>query len=178
MVKNKFCVLFSGAIGSSKTPIAIFLSEETGLPVFNNDSIRTEVLEDFRGSGEISKIERELAYDFRRDERLNEVLKRGESFILDASIDRRWNILKAELEFHEYKWFIISLDLGKKLLLKLYKAKGYIISDSLDKTIEDHNLFIKKHKKEVGLHISDKSFRNRMKLSIEALKKWENSLEH
>ena len=176
MSKKKFCILFSGAIGSSKTPIATFLSEEIGLPIFNNDSIRTEVLEDFSDTGETIVVERELAYNFRRDERLIKMLNRGESFILDASIDRRWDMLKPGLELYGYRWFIISLDLKKSLLLKLYKSKGYTISDSLDKTIKDHNLFVKKNKQEIGLHISDKNFKDRMELSLEAVTKWKKLL--
>ncbi len=146
------------------------------MPVFNNDVIRTEVSEDFRNSGEAGEVERGAAYLFRRDERLYNILKKGESFILDASIDRRWEFIKLALETHRYNWFIISLDLSKKFLLKLYEAKGYEISDALDRTLKEHNFFLKRHAKEIGLHISDKNFRNRMKLSIEAVKKWESSL--
>lgn len=41
-----YCILFAGAIGSGKSPIANYLSYKFNLPVFNNDIIRTEVKED------------------------------------------------------------------------------------------------------------------------------------
>jgi len=44
--ENKFCLTFAGAAGSSKTPISNYLSTKLLLPVFNNDAIRTEVIED------------------------------------------------------------------------------------------------------------------------------------
>ena len=45
-MKDKTLITFTGAVGSSKTSIAHFLSSRFGLPIFNNDAIRTEVLED------------------------------------------------------------------------------------------------------------------------------------
>lgn len=176
MIDKKVCILFAGAIGSSKSPIAAFLSGELGLPVFSNDSIRTEISEDFSGSGEISNGERGAAYIIKRDERLLKIIESGKSFILDASIDRRWELIKLGLEAEGYRWFIISLDLGKEFLTKLYKQKDYAIDDSLNTTIKDHDLFKRKHAKEIGLHISNKNFKNRMKLSLEAIREWEKSI--
>ncbi|MCC6563838.1 hypothetical protein IT087_03015, partial [Candidatus Uhrbacteria bacterium] len=60
-----YCISFAGAIGSSKTPIAHYLSLKLGLPIHNNDVVRTEVKEEF---GEL----REGEYEKRRDQRIGE----------------------------------------------------------------------------------------------------------
>lgn len=62
------CITFAGAIGSSKSPIANYLSISLGLPIFNNDSIRSEVTEDL---GILDSKE----YLKRRNKRFQELLK-------------------------------------------------------------------------------------------------------
>lgn len=79
----KYIVTFAGSPGSSKTPIATYLSGKFGLPIFNNDSIRTEVTEDLLKFNEEEFRQRSL-------KRLNDLFNQGDSFILDASIDREW----------------------------------------------------------------------------------------
>jgi len=44
MKKEKFVILFAGAVGSSKSPIANYLSPKLNIPIFNNDAIRFEVI--------------------------------------------------------------------------------------------------------------------------------------
>lgn len=46
MKNKKICITFAGAVGSSKTPISNYLSTKLNLPIFNNDAIRSEVIED------------------------------------------------------------------------------------------------------------------------------------
>jgi cytidylate kinase len=46
MNNKKICITFAGAVGSSKTPISNYLSSRLNLPIFNNDTIRSEVIED------------------------------------------------------------------------------------------------------------------------------------
>lgn len=82
-MKNKFLITFSGPIGSSRTSIAYYLSWKLNIPIFNNDSIRTEVIED---TGLLNIQE----YEKRRDERLKEIVEKNISFIYDASVDREW----------------------------------------------------------------------------------------
>jgi len=40
----KYIVAFAGVVGSSKTPISNYLSGVFGLPVFNADAVRSEVM--------------------------------------------------------------------------------------------------------------------------------------
>lgn len=64
---QKICITFAGCVGSSKTPISNYLSTKLNLPIFNNDAIRSEIIENkgFLNIEEHKKI---------RDRRLKEVL--------------------------------------------------------------------------------------------------------
>jgi len=138
---KKICITFAGAVGSLKTPISNYLSTKLLLPIFNNDAIRSEVIED------IDIFDNE-EYIKRRDSRLEEILKNVNlnSFIYDASVDREWEKLKKKLISYNYDFLIINLDLSKIFLEKLYKAKKYFKSlEHIDKLIQDHNNFINQY---------------------------------
>jgi|688.fasta_scaffold13346_8 hypothetical protein len=159
MYKKKFFITFAGAIGSSKTPIAHYLSIKFNLPIFNNDAIRSEVIEDI---GFLNNEE----YIKRRDLRLKEILDSGIPFIYDASIDRAWEDKKEYIIQSQYEAYIISLDLSKELLIKLYQAKKY--NESLliiDTLIKDHNDFLEQYEDDINLHITDKDFINRINIA-------------
>ena len=162
---DKRCILFAAPIGSSKTPIATYLSSMLGLAIHNNDAIRTEVLED--GAEDF-----ETEYLKRRDERIHAVLASGIPFILDASIDRRWEELRPKLDEAGYRYFIISLDFSPELLDRIYRHKSYQDLENLKKTIADHEEFLAKHGSEIDLHLTDAEFRDRLKLSAEAVRRW------
>lgn len=70
-------------MGSSKSPIANYLSYNLNLPVLNNDCIRVEVTED------LSFLDQE-EYERRKTERVNALINSEINFIYDASIDRIW----------------------------------------------------------------------------------------
>ena len=172
MNNKKFCILFAGAIGSSKTPIANYLSGKLNLPVFNNDAIRAEVIEDL---GELNFEE----HIKRRDSRLKELLEKEFSFIIDLSIDREWKKSKDKLTKNGFDYFIISLDLSKDFLENLYKLKNY--SESLkviEQFVNDHNLFLEESGNEIGLHIDDKNFKDRLDLSFQAVNNWLRNIEN
>ena len=171
--KPRICITFAGPVGSSKSPIANYLSPKLGLAVFNNDLIRTEVLED---DGRECDPKEHLR---RRDQRLTETIESGVSFICDASVDRGWEKLKATLTENNYHWFIISLDLSKEKLIELYELKGY--HDTLqviDKGYQDHQDFLAEYGDDVGLRITDKDYPDRLELSLQTVKKWLSELEN
>lgn len=164
--RRKVCITFAGVVGSSKTPIAVYLSGMLDLAVHNNDAIRTEVVEDL-GSFNEDK------YLTRRDARVDAILEKGIPFILDASVDRQWLQLKERLVKHDYRWFIISLDLSKDLLTRLHQAKGYTESLSrLDQLMEDHARFLETYSADIGLHISDGDFAERLQVSYDKTGGW------
>jgi len=160
---DKICVTFAGVIGSSKTPIAHYLSCNLDLPILSNDTIRTEVTEDCDGFNE-------LEYSKRRDDRSNSLIKNGVSFIYDASIDRFWQDRKKLLLDAGYRILIISLDLSKDKLQKIHKSKGYVRND-IDRFIDDHNNFLKIYYRDIGVHITDETFNNRLDISLDYIKR-------
>ena len=163
---QKICITFAGCVGSSKTPISNYLSTKLNLPIFNNDAIRSEIIENkgFLNIEEHKKI---------RDRRLKEVLDSWISFIADISIDREWIGFKEQLSKYTYKYFIISLDLSKELLIKLYQAKGYDESlKRLDTLLQDHEKFLERFSDDVGFSISDDQFLNRLELSLKNVDDW------
>ena len=167
---QKICITFAGCVGSSKTPISNYLSTKLNLPIFNNDAIRSEIIENkgFLNIEEHKKI---------RDRRLKEVLDSWISFIADISIDREWIGFKEQLSKYTYKYFIISLDLSKELLIKLYQAKGYDESlKRLDTLLQDHEKFLERFSDDVGFSISDDQFLNRLELSLKNVDDWIKSL--
>jgi hypothetical protein len=166
MTKAKLVICLAGAIGSSKTTISNYLSTKLNLPVFNNDALRAEVTTDL-GRFDAKEHRR------RRDERVREILSRGISFILDASIDRSWKQYYEELKKNGYHWLVISLDLSRSLLEKLYQNKNYSLSPAeIDKNLKEHEKFLAEFGDQVALHITDDDFPDRLRLSYECAKLW------
>ncbi|MBU1117659.1 hypothetical protein KKD37_01720 [Patescibacteria group bacterium] len=162
----KYIVVFAGPVGSSKTPIANYLSSKFNLPTFNTDAIRSEVTEDFLSFSEDEFIKR-------RNSRLLSLFEKEDSFILDASIDREWKNYQGELLKSDFKIFTISLDLSRDFLAKLYAAKNYSESlKDIDRFIKDHQNFISQYAPIVNLSINDSNFTDRLSLSEKYLSKW------
>jgi hypothetical protein len=160
----KYCIIFAGPIGCSKTTVANYLSYKLGLPVFNNDAVRAEVTADLKRFDQDE-------YSKRRDERLGEIYQKGLSFIYDASVDREHDGFKKATDKYGYKYKIISFDLSEKFLRELYSAEGYNRPlKKLIKTIKDHDNFLKNSGLKISAHITDKNFKNRLKISYEAVK--------
>lgn len=167
-MKTKYCILFAGVPGSSKSPMAHHLSWNLGLPFFNNDVLRTEVKEDLL---EFNQTE----YERRRDERIKTLVIHGQPFIYDASIDRAWEDRGRYLDEAGYEYFIISLDLSSELLNKIYEAKGYREFAELELRQPEHDAFLQKYGYLVNLHITDKEFPQRLNMSLDAVRNWLNS---
>ena len=165
-MNQKVLITFAGAVGSSKTPIAYYLSWKLNIPILNNDTMRTEVIEDL---GFFDEQE----YRIRRDHRISEVLKGGQSIIYDASIDREWKNWEGTIKKSGYEVFIISLDLSKDFLSELYTIKGYHESMArIDELFNDHEEFLKSYRHIVNLSIVDKDFKNRLDLTYSSVEDW------
>jgi len=136
------------------------------LPIFNNDAIRSEVIEDLG----VFDNEEHLK---RRNSRLEEIINDGNSFICNVSVDREWGKFKEKLISSNYSFFIISLDLTKKLLTSLYLSKNYLESlDHIDELIQDHDNFLSKYSNDIKLHITDKDFLNRIQISYNEVREY------
>lgn len=168
-MRKKFIVIFAGPPGSSKTPISNYLSTLFNLPVFNNDAIRSEVIEDKSFLDEEEQVKR-------RDERLNKILALNNSFILDASVDRVLGQYVDKIDQLGYGYFVISLDLSKEFLISLYKAKEYgEFINNVDKTLSEHDEFLNRYGNLVNIHITDRDFPNRLEICAEKLSGWLSS---
>lgn len=164
----KRCILFAGPIGCSKTPVAIYLSWNLGLPVFNTDAIRTEVVED-----KLEYIFEDEEYLQRRDQRSQKLIESGEDFIYDASVDRTWPETKKRLEEHGYRYFIISFNLSYEFWRKLSKAKNYENNEEVFNSIfRNHDKFVEENKQIIGLTITDNNFNDRLELALRAAEKF------
>ncbi len=162
-MSKPICIAFATAAGVGKTPVAHYLSINLNLPIFSNDSIRTEVREDK------SELDEDV-YNQRRDERLKHLLKTGHSFIYEASVDRKWPSLKKELEENGYRFFIISFDLSTKFIEHLYDTKGYGNREFLPGWINDHRNFLEDYRADVGLMIDNSTYPERLKKSLAGAK--------
>lgn len=157
--------MFAGVPGSSKSPIAHHLSWNLGLPIFNNDTLRTEIKEDLL-------VFNQMEYEKRRDERSFALMDTGDSFIYDASIDRAWQTHRKRLDERGYQFFIISLDLGEALLRQLYDAKNYTEFAQLELRQPEHDAFLQNFGQLVNLHITDNDFPDRLAISLSAVRSW------
>jgi predicted kinase len=166
MNKKPFVILFAGAVGSSKSPIANYLSFNLDLPIFSRDTIRTEVVED------LGKLDSE-EFEKRSANRLESILAKKISFIYDASIDRKWEAsLRETARNVNYDTYIISIDLSKEFLLKLYEIKNYNESKAeVDRLLSDHDSFLKNYSEDVNLHITDEDFGNRLEIALKGVRK-------
>lgn len=165
-MSSKFCITFAGAVGSSKTPIANYLSGRLLLPIHNNDAIRTEVVEDLGTFDQAVYLER-------RNDRLIFLLDQGWPFILDASVDREWTQAKELFQEKGYDHFVISLDLSKAFLATLYERKNYHESrQRLDQLVADHDAFLATSGADVNLSLTDADFPERLEKSYLAAQEW------
>lgn len=108
----------------------------------------------------------------RRDARGKKLINSGMSFIYDASVDREWSRLNDWLVGAGYQTFVISLDLSKAFLEKLYQAKGYTEGNRLDLLLQQHNDFLERYGNVVNLHITDKEFAQRLEVARQAVQIW------
>lgn len=168
-----FAVTFAGVPGTSKTPIANYLSCEFNLPILSTDQIRYEVREDLQVD-DINMPEALTEYEKRRRERFERLLTQRKSFILDGSMDRRWSEVKERFEAEGYHWFMINMQLSKAFLLEFYNKTGRTdwAKQYLDHYLNQHNEFLVQFKTDVTLEITDDSFVDRLKLSAEGLQKF------
>jgi len=165
-MKTKYFITFAGVPGSSKSPIAQYLSENLGLPIFNNDTLRTEVKEDLL---EFDQAE----FEKRRFDRASAMLGSGKPFIYDASVDRAWGTRSEWLTGQGHEIFIISMDLSEELLKKIYKAKEYVhFANNFDHWQQEHDAFLEKYGDVVNLHITDTEFPSRLQIALDAVRAW------
>lgn len=165
-MQRQFCITFAAPVGASKTPIATYLSWNLGLPIWNNDAIRSEIAEDM-GSCPEDELRR------RAQERIEQLLRSQRSFIADVSVMHDWATYSSLLEKANYEILIISIDLTREHLERMYLAKGYDESlKRLDQLMETYNHFMEAHTERCGIFVTESNFPQRLEFVLGEVKKW------
>ncbi|MEX1995425.1 MAG: hypothetical protein WD887_01475, partial [Candidatus Saccharimonadales bacterium] len=100
-----------------------------------------------------------------------EVLATGRPIIFDGSVDRRWEETKTQLQDAGYDWFMIELGLSKEFLVRLLNSTGRskFVETQLDNYLQHHQEFAAKYDEDITLKITDDTFKDRLRVSAEAL---------
>ncbi len=161
---KKVCVCFAGVPGCDKSPLAVRLSWEFGLPVFSNDMIRREIRIENQCKLDIDQ------YNNRKDGYLNKLLAKGRSIVYDASVDRTWQEFKKRLTQEGYDTFLISFDLSAEFVTRLgSSANSLIESESMQVYFTQHDVFLDNLRTDADVHITDESFADRFDICIKAI---------
>ncbi len=165
-MQKPFCITFAAPIGASKTPIATYLSWNIGLPVWNNDAIRSEIAEDLGSCPEEELLRR-------AHERLERLLASKRSFIGDVSISHSWPRYAPLFEKAGYDVCIISIDVTREHLERMYIAKGYHDSlKRLDQIMEIHAHFMDGHGHECDIRVTEAEFPDRLEFVLSKVMQW------
>jgi len=158
-------ILFACPMWSSKFAIVHHIGWNLNIPIFSRDAIRNEVKEDL-GKWDAEEFER------RAEPRFQKLLDSKKDFILDASIDRKYDEYMDMLE--GYDTFLISIDISKDHLEMMVNAKEYTtgVGDRLDKNYQDHVDFLENHSDDVNLHVTNENFKDRLDIALEAVRNW------
>lgn len=170
-----FVITFAGPPGTSKTPIAFYLSHTFKLPIIQMDAIRMEVREDLLiDSASDQRVRDEFMRRARA--RYQPLLQQRVCFIDDSSADRSWKQNPGDQYFQlteaGYRYFIISMDLSKEFICSLHGANKSVLSHVADKYFDDHQKFLDAYASDVGIHITDQVFPQRMQLCEDAITKF------
>ncbi len=165
MNKSPYRILFAGPIGCGKTRIAYYLSWNLNLPIFNNDTVREELL------AERGEIDASLYLSI-KEQRVQKLIASKLNFIYDASVDRFWGNDDSTYKDAGYTYFLISIDYSLEKLKQIYTNKGFTDFKQLVKTYKQHQDFLDNYGDKVGLSLKDNDFKNRLEISLHGVQKW------
>lgn len=167
-----YAVTFAGTPGTSKSPVAYYLSAEFNLPIISSDNIRYEVREDLR----LNTINKPVAlaeYEKRFKARRLGLLALGMPFILDASVDREWTTYKQELTGANYDWFMIDMELSTAFIEDLFlKTDREWAIEQLPYYMAHHETFMAQYGQDVDLQITDETWHKRLQIAAGGLQRF------
>lgn len=104
--------------------------------------------------------------------RYQSLLQSKVNFIDDSSADRSWKQKPDDQYFqlveHGYDYFIISMDVSEKFITKLHNANKSTSRGEAKRYYEDHRTFLELYSNDVGVHITDQNFPDRMAICEQA----------
>jgi predicted kinase len=171
-MSKPYVITFAGVPGSSKSIIAHYLSINFSLPIFSTDNIRYEVKEDLLVS-DINEPKASKEYNYRQNKRFQDILELKKNFILDGSVDRRWQEVKNQLNAAGYNWCLIDMELSRDFMINLYtKTNRPRAIEELDAYLVQHANFMKKYSSDVKLKITDQLFKDRNSIAEKTVRKF------
>jgi len=161
-------IFFAGATAAGKSDMAYYLSEQLGWPIFSTDAVRR----DAKVSKDVVDIHDALEeFELARDKRIQAMFKGHKSFIVDASVDRKWPDYKKSAQDSGYNWILISFDLPKDRILKNKAMFDHIEPDEMfEQWIADHQKFLNEHSEEAQLHITHDNYSQRNDLAVDLVR--------
>ena len=168
-MSKPFVVCFAGVPGCGKSSVAHFLGITFRLPRFERDKIRNEIKADFNTT-DINVPEALSEFNRVSRERYVELIDAKVSYILDSSVDRKWEEVKKEHEDRGYSFLLISFDMSRKWVARVYENFHNEHQFNEDGYFEEHAMFLDEHGVDIDLSITDKTFSDRIKLSEQAMR--------
>ena len=168
MSTKPYIVFFAGSVAAGKTDAAYYLSEQFNLPIFSSDAVRRD-----------AKVEKNVVdihdalnlFEANRSSRLKAMLAKKQSFIIDASVDRRWAEYKKLAEENGFAYILISFDLSRKKIMDNKARFDHVESkQQFEKWIDDHQKFFDQHAGDAQLHITDENYTQRQELMSKLVK--------
>ena len=172
-MNKSFQILFAGAGGCGKSPVANYLSWKFNLPRMENDALRNEVRGDMMDN--LLNPDVRAEYNRRLKERYDELNTLGWSFVDDCSIDRTW---KSRDEWFSPARvpFIISFDLSYEFIKNRYSLGKVPQLDHLRRWVDDHDVFLAEFGKQVNVHITEENYKDRISICENALRDFLKSI--
>ncbi len=168
-MSKPYVICFAGVSGCGKSSVAHYLSCELGIPAFERDKIRREVLDDLL-MPDLSSDVAKKTFEERSEARIQKLFATKTSFVIDSSVDRRWGRLKNYLEANEYEWLLISFDLSDERMRLVYNLYHNSDPAEIPMYSKQHQEFLDEYGLDVDLTINDENFNDRLKLSLEAVR--------
>lgn len=171
-----YVVTFAGVPGTSKSIISQHLSCTFYIPSFANDRVRDEVKEEFL-TADINDPDALAEYERRAATRRGVLFDTHKSFIIDSSVDRKWEQIKQQIQNAGYAYFLISMELSEEFMMNLYsKTNRHEAIDLLPHYMEQHQNFTKQFSQDISIAITDNLFNQRLLAAEEALQKFLHTL--
>lgn len=171
-MKQPYVVTFAGVPGTSKSIISQHLSCILNIPSFANDRVRDEVKEEFLVA-DINEPHALAEYEKRAAKRRADLFSSGRSFILDSSVDRKWQEIKHQVQEAGYAYFLINMELSREFMENLYSKTSRLKAlEQLPNYMKQHQDFMKQFSQDISVTITDTIFNQRLNVSQKSLQEF------
>ena len=161
---KKILICFSGIPGSGKSTLAKILEKRyKGIRIDNNWARKHFIKTRNGNSDNYAKDVDDFVRDY-LDYFLKNYNFSNKLFILDSSIDRKYNRIKKFANKNRFKMFVITLEISKRIAQeRAFERKGsidYWFVKNINRWVKEFNRFNKKHKSDFVINNEKKSSLN------------------